>query len=1089
MAAGGLFSAGAQNLSVDTPAVSFLAAAGGAALNQNVNVSSSGGPVDFFIYATAPWLTASPMSGVAPGEITITADPTGLAAGVYSYTLNIYGGTGPAASVRIAMTVSPIGVFPSFWSPVWQIGGSAQMPTESFTLSGQPTGFTVSASSQGGWLQVTPAGGSSPGAITASLNAAILAGMAAGTYDGSIVIAPAGAAAFSIPVTLTVASAPQVSFTSTSLTFNYQTGGSSNLTVQTIQLSTDSPQAVTYSVTGVEVDNGAGMWLTVSGAGTIPGPITVTVAPSGLASGTYTGSFTAVSTGAPASQKVTVKVVVSASPLLTVPAAPLSFAYQAGQSAPAAQSVTVLSTSGGLLLTLSATSSGNWLIVPATAEAGSPFPVSVNIAALTVGSYSGTITVSAPGAANSPQQIQATLKVSNDPIVQASAASLVFAYQTTQAAPGPQMVALSSTGLPLNYSVTAAGSTCNSTWLSASPVSNGAFSVSADPSGIGAGSTCAGSIAVAATNPATGAGVLNSPLIIPVAMYVSAGPLMVASPAAAPVFSAPAGASAAVVSSCGTSWGGSVCTINLTSTSAANALSLAVASRTDNGGAWLSAALGAGYTPGALNISAVPTGLAAGTYTGSVWVTATSAGVSVAGSPYIIPVTLHVTAGSLAVSSSGLNFVQVAGGSAPAAQIVSAISVGQTLGYSVSVAGGTGWLTATPATGSTPGGILVSADGSKLSPGNYQGTVAVAAAGPGGTPAAGSPALVGVSLSVVSPVPLSVSPATLNFIYAPGGAAPPAQTVQISGGDVSFTTQVTGSWLQVSPTSGGDTGPLSVTVNPQGLKLGSYSGSIAINSPFASNAPTITVNLTVSATLPVPQPTAVTNAASYASGAVSPGENIAIFGTGIGPASLANGVVTNGAWATMAGETRVLFDGEAAPVIYASNFQTSVMVPYSVAGRASTSIVVEYQGVQSKPLTYTVTPQAPGVYTMNAQGYGPGAILNADYSLNASNPAAKGSAVLVYMTGEGLLSPSGTSGNLADLNLKYCATPVLATVGGIPATVYYAGSAPGLVYGVMQVNVEIPATAPSGAQALLIGMGAAGTIPVVTQAGVTVAVQ
>jgi uncharacterized protein (TIGR03437 family) len=68
--------------------------------------------------------------------------------------------------------------------------------------------------------------------------------------------------------------------------------------------------------------------------------------------------------------------------------------------------------------------------------------------------------------------------------------------------------------------------------------------------------------------------------------------------------------------------------------------------------------------------------------------------------------------------------------------------------------------------------------------------------------------------------------------------------------------------------------------------------------------------------------------------------------------------------------------------------------------------------------------------------------------------------------------------------LKRPILPVTATVGGLPATVIYAGSAPGFVTGVMQVNVQIPANAASGAQPLIITVG---NTP--SQAGVTVAVQ
>ncbi len=84
-----------------------------------------------------------------------------------------------------------------------------------------------------------------------------------------------------------------------------------------------------------------------------------------------------------------------------------------------------------------------------------------------------------------------------------------------------------------------------------------------------------------------------------------------------------------------------------------------------------------------------------------------------------------------------------------------------------------------------------------------------------------------------------------------------------------------------------------------------------------------------------------------------------------------------------------------------------------------------------------------------------------------SSPAAKGSVVQVLMTGGGQTTPAGVDGQITSIS----ATPpitsapqlgVTATVGGQPATVVFAGEAPGLVAGVLQVNVQIPANAPSG---------------------------
>jgi uncharacterized protein (TIGR03437 family) len=164
------------------------------------------------------------------------------------------------------------------------------------------------------------------------------------------------------------------------------------------------------------------------------------------------------------------------------------------------------------------------------------------------------------------------------------------------------------------------------------------------------------------------------------------------------------------------------------------------------------------------------------------------------------------------------------------------------------------------------------------------------------------------------------------------------------------------------------------------------------------------------------------------------------------------------------------------------------MVPYEIAGRATTTVRISYRGVQSEPVVYNVTASAPGIYTQNSQGFGPGAIRNQDFSYNGpNNPAAKGSVVSVVMTGEGVTNPGSTTGAVTPGSGSGLNRPVLlvsATVAGVTARVFYAGSAPGFVYGVMQANVEIPLNVPSGAQPIVITVGANQT-----QTGVTVAVQ
>ena len=264
-----------------------------------------------------------------------------------------------------------------------------------------------------------------------------------------------------------------------------------------------------------------------------------------------------------------------------------------------------------------------------------------------------------------------------------------------------------------------------------------------------------------------------------------------------------------------------------------------------------------------------------------------------------------------------------------------------------------------------------------------------------------------------------------------------------------------------------------MSVTPLSLTAGNYTGTINISSSAAAATPaaSITVNLTVAA-VPTPVITAVENAASAIVGGVAPGENIVIYGNGVGPATLTFGAVTNGTLANNAANTQVLFDGRPAPVYYASSGQTSVFVPYGVGGQATTKMQVSYQGVLSQAITYNVATTAPGVYTSNSSGSGPAVAWNYDLNSNyagintTANPAVKGGVVSLYVTGEGATNaPPNIDGMLVNpANLYKPVAQVTATVGGVPAQVQYAGSAPGSFYGVMQVNLLIPAGAQSGSR-------------------------
>ena len=172
-------------------------------------------------------------------------------------------------------------------------------------------------------------------------------------------------------------------------------------------------------------------------------------------------------------------------------------------------------------------------------------------------------------------------------------------------------------------------------------------------------------------------------------------------------------------------------------------------------------------------------------------------------------------------------------------------------------------------------------------------------------------------------------------------------------------------------------------------------------------------------------------------------------------------------------------------MIYLSATQINAIVPYEVDDRSTVSMQVSYQGSPANSLSLDVAATVPALFTADGPGSHLGAILNQDSSLNiGANPAAAGSVVQIFVTGEGVTNPASTDGkSQSGSTLPVPVAPVSVTIGGTPATVLYAGTAPGGVAGFLQVNAVVP-SGPSGSVPIVLNVGNASS-----QAGVTVAVQ
>lgn len=222
---------------------------------------------------------------------------------------------------------------------------------------------------------------------------------------------------------------------------------------------------------------------------------------------------------------------------------------------------------------------------------------------------------------------------------------------------------------------------------------------------------------------------------------------------------------------------------------------------------------------------------------------------------------------------------------------------------------------------------------------------------------------------------------------------------------------------------------------------------------------------------PPAQVTAAQNAASFATGAIAPGEILALTGITIGPRPAVSSAVSP--VGTSLGGTTVTINGTLAPILYTHADQTNVIVPWSATGTTA-SIVVTQGTTVSQTLSVPMAAAAPGLFTSG----GAGLAWNQDGTLNsATNAAPAGSVVVLYATGLGQTDPAGTDGaKYGTLVLAETVAPVTATVGGKAATVIYAGGAPGEVAGVMQVEVVVPTGAGTGAVPVVITSSGASSV-------------
>lgn len=567
-------------------------------------------------------------------------------------------------------------------------------------------------------------------------------------------------------------------------------------------------------------------------------------------------------------------------PTLAVNVNSLSYSAIINGSNPPAQNISV-SNSGTGSLNWSASSNASWLnLSPASGTNSGTIQASPSISGLAGGTYNATITVSAPGANGNPQVIGVTLVVSG-PILSVNPASVSWNGFVGSANPSPVTLNITNPGAGvLNWSSTV--SPANS-WLSLSSSSGTAPSttnVQANISGLGAG-TYFGSVTVNAP------GSQNAPQTIPVTLNLSA--LLMSSTgslqgwANSPLGLAQDwsvvngaiqnnGAGHTQIYAGDANWANYDLKTDIKLTSLSDYPGGIRARVNPTSGAsyalWIypNEALVRLYRTVAWNIDSGFTQLGQATFandatnfhTYELNCSGTTIQVLVDGNLLMQVADSTLTSGMVAldVSNRVINFQNIlvasstpssdsisstptsfsfatVNGANPPAQSLQLTSSGGVLAWQAS--SNASWLTFSASSGNTGGSISVSANGSGLTPGNYNATVTITSLG-----AQGSPLSIPVTFAVTaSQAVLQSTPASLNFFGATT-LAPAAQNINItngSNGAMSWSASADSGWLSTNPSAGNAPTTATVTANTVGMTVGQYNGNVILSSAQAGNSP------------------------------------------------------------------------------------------------------------------------------------------------------------------------------------------------------------------------------------------------------------
>ncbi|MCZ6489067.1 MAG: SMP-30/gluconolactonase/LRE family protein, partial [Acidobacteria bacterium] len=794
-----------------------------------------------------------------------------------------------------------------------------------------------------------------------------------------------------------------------------------------------------------------------------------------------------------------------AAPAFSVSPAQFSFSAPAGAPVGAAQQLAVGSSLTGLAWSAQAAtqSGGNWLLLsPSLGAAPGSIDVSVDAGSLTEGSYSGTVTVTAPGASPSTQVVAVDLTVTAAAAAELAVEPVAMTFEAASGFGNPPAQELrigNAGGGTLNWTAQAA-TVAGGSWLSVSPVSGTASAISpamveisANVAGLAAPAVYSGSIVVEGGSSGT--------KTVAVTLLLTQATQTIQLSQSGLLFTGVEGGGVAPVQTFGIA------------NAEQGTMSWTAQATTVSGGGWLTVTPASGTSVAGtaevprVEVTANAGGLSAGQYGGLIQIDAPGA----SNSPQFVSVTLNVLAAGtnpgIQVRPRGLIFVRQAGTSSPGSQTVQVATAAPGSLEVVAIPGtfqGGNWLEAVPRnvtfSAGEPRTITVQPKLGTLAAGEYFGALTLLFSDR-------TSQTVNV-LFVVTPA-VSTASATVSSVEplrSPGGAAQQhcvAQKLFTTGRSLGSNFASPVAWpsrieaqvkddcdnlvsdaVVVVSFSNGDP-PLALLPLGRGIYEGTWrpvqSGAVRITVRAERTALTaaeavLDGQVTDNPAAPALFAGGIVNAASFAPNeALAPGSIVSVFGR-----NLAEGLnlATELPLSRRLGGATLVVGGIEQPLFFSSEGQINAQLPFDLQPNSRPQVVVRTQRgsgaeVIGVPEPITIAAARPGIFALNAAGTGQGAILIAatgevaaasgSIPGRAARPANSGDFLSIFCTGLGAVTNPPASGAPAagDPLSITMATPSV-TIDGVPARVTFSGLAPGFV-GLYQVNVEVPQGVSPGA--------------------------